>query len=118
GTSYLVCVQGLSSALRPVSRARPHTHQDALTTHRPPDLDTKCTRVRTLEQPQAQIVLNNRLAIIIGVSLGIIIFIAVGTVICCCQLCKNKREPVKPDAPATQDYLSYRHFSIPGNEGN
>ncbi|XP_071549840.1 uncharacterized protein [Panulirus ornatus] len=119
GTSYLVCVQGLTTTLRPVSRARPHTHQDAIGTQHPPrDMDTKCSRVRTLEQPQAQVVLNNRLAIIIGVSLGIFIFVVVGAVICCCQVCKKKREPVKREAPATQDYLSYRHFSIPGNDAN
>lgn len=29
GTSYLVCVQGLTTAQRPVSRARPHTYIDA-----------------------------------------------------------------------------------------
>ncbi|KAK7070943.1 hypothetical protein SK128_011506 [Halocaridina rubra] len=84
------------------------------------DLDTKCSRGRTLEQPQAQTVLDNRLAVIIGVSLGILIVAVVVGVVCCCQLCKKKREPVKPENPGVnnQDYLSYRHFSIPGNEAN
>lgn len=82
------------------------------------DLDTKCTRVRTLEQPQAQTVLDNRLAIIIGVTLGVIIVALVVSIICCCKLCKKTREPAKPENPGPQDYLSYRHFSIPGNEAN
>ncbi|ROT62626.1 Toll-like receptor 3 [Penaeus vannamei] len=35
-TSYLICVQGLTTALRPVSRARPHTQEDASTPDHPP----------------------------------------------------------------------------------
>ncbi|KAK3877252.1 hypothetical protein Pcinc_018050 [Petrolisthes cinctipes] len=113
GTNYMVCVQGLTTSVRPVSRARPHTYLEAPYPSQPPDMDTKCTRVRTLEQRQAQVVLNNRLAIIIGVSLGIFIFVLTGAIVCCCQLCKSRREQRKPDPPPTQDYLSYRHFSIP-----
>lgn len=82
------------------------------------DLWSKCVPVKTQEPPPAELVLNNRLAIMIGSSLGITIFLVGGTIICCCQMCKDRREAAKQEANGTKDYLSYRQFSVQGNDAN
>ncbi|KAK8736846.1 hypothetical protein OTU49_004675 [Cherax quadricarinatus] len=126
-TDYLVCVEGLAAAPAPAtsSTTQGHTppHQQGLHQNNglylnQPDMASKCLRVKTQEPPPPEIVLNNRLAIMIGASLGITIFLVAGAVICCCQMCKDKREAAKREAPPSQDYLSYRQFSVQGQEAN
>ncbi|KAK3872566.1 hypothetical protein Pcinc_022356, partial [Petrolisthes cinctipes] len=121
-TNYLACVHAItvtSPATRPDPRPLPNLS---------PDLSSKCMRVRTNEPPPIELQLTNRLAIMIGVSLGIFIFFGAGTVICCRQVCKERREAAKEKLnnshhgvgnSSSQDYhSSYRQFSIQENDAS
>lgn len=84
----------------------------------PQDLSSKCVQVKTGDPPPAKIELSNRLAIMIGVSLGIAIFFIAGTIICCRQMCKDRREAAKAKLDSNaggQNYHSYRQFSVQDN---
>ncbi|XP_063840109.1 protein artichoke-like isoform X1 [Scylla paramamosain] len=111
-TSYLVCVHGLTTSASPSAFHHHHTTQYA------PDLSSKCVQVKTDEPIPAKIELSNRLAIMIGVSLGIAIFFIAGTIICCRQMCKDRREAAKAKLESNaggQNYHSYRQFSVQDN---
>ncbi|XP_050690603.1 protein artichoke-like [Eriocheir sinensis] len=111
-TNYLVCVHGLTTSANPTTFHHHHTTQYA------PDLSSKCVRVRTHDPLPTKVELSNRLAIMIGVSLGIAIFFIAGTIICCRQMCKDRSEAAKAKLESNaggQDYHTYRQFSVQDN---
>ena len=86
------------------------------------NFNTRCTRARTLAQPPTETLLSNRLAIIIGVSAGLIIVFFAVLVICCCKLCTKgaqdhakPHETPQPAAGSASDYLSYRQYGSPSD---
>ena len=87
-------------------------------THNFQDMNTKCTTTRTLEQPHSEILLNSRLAVMIGVGLAFMLVFIVVVVACCSRLCAKKPQEPKVESPDQTDSSFYKHFTAaPGGEG-
>ena len=55
--------------------------------------------------------LTRRLGLIVGSAMGFVVFIILVSVLSYLKL-KKQREVAKREIPMSQDYLSYRHFSL------
>ncbi|CAD7090064.1 unnamed protein product [Hermetia illucens] len=89
---------------------------------------SRCTEVTTLDVPSQMpdenglssegfihSILTRRLGLIVGCCLGIIVFIVLVSVLGYLKLKKQRIENSKRQhQPMPPDYISYRHFSIPG----
>lgn len=89
---------------------------------------SKCTQVRTLfALPSIEMdglsgggfihsILTRRLGLIVGCCLGIIVFIVLISVLGWLKLKKQRIERAKRQQPITQEYMTYRSYSISNEE--
>lgn len=84
---------------------------------------SRCIETRTLngggnranDEEQGASLLTRRLGLIIGSCMGCVVFAALAVVLVYTKLRKQRRN-AKNQQPLPPEYLSYRHFSLPGSE--
>lgn len=140
-TRYLICVLGLSNwltyqtnDLRLNETNQENLPEGELNGLLTDTLISRCTEVRTLDATLSLItdenglsghgiihsILTRRLGLIVGCCLGIIVFIVLISVLGYLKLKKQRIDNSKRQPPPAipPEYISYRHFSIPHEEGN
>jgi hypothetical protein len=107
-----------------------HEQYDALIAHMKDSAISRCTSVRTLENPPnylneidslaggslIQAFLKRRLGLIVGCCLGIIVFIVLVSVLSYLKIKRQRIYDIKrQQAMPPTEILSYRHYSIPSS---
>ncbi|KAL1132683.1 hypothetical protein AAG570_010635 [Ranatra chinensis] len=119
-TRYLVCVLGNSNA----KNQQPNSTTTEPLSQLVDSQTSRCTEVRTLEgseegasvgEPSTRVpssLITRRLGLIVGCCLGFLVFVILVAVLSYMKV-KKQRQLAKREQPQpTQDYLSYRHFSL------
>ena len=92
---------------------------------------SRCTEVRTLESPSSIVgegtigdrgslanILTRRLGLIVGSCMGFVVFVVLISILGYMKM-KKQRASVKREQPLASnppEYMSYRHFSLQGND--
>lgn len=139
-TRYLICVLGLGSWGTPIpedinSWQWNASQDDVIESPAMPVMVTspmsRCTEVRTLESPNSIVgegslgdrgglanILTRRLGLIVGSCMGFVVFVLLITILGYLKM-KKQRATAKREQPLAQnppEYMSYRHFSLQGND--